>query len=197
MSTIRQNNCIPLLVTTKYFLCINSCQSTEYFCDMKVWRSLKALLRGNKSRKVIEITFPIFETTVHRLISKFYYLCPFHGVDYFGATSSPAFYTVLGIIDTKFYGFKGPRLYTASAEGRSRRRIQGSNPLTTPRLYRRTPSSRTPGSCLERENDSRPRSNSVDRVLGHQGDAGRNFKTRPTGRLRETEAHICPNKIRV
>lgn len=68
-------------------------------------------------------------------------------------------------------------VYIPRAEGRSRRRIQGSNPLTTPRLYRRTPSSRTPRSCLERENDSRPRSNSVDRVLGHQGNAGRNFKT--------------------
>lgn len=87
-------------------------------------------------------------------------------------------------------------VYIPRAEGRSRRRIQGSNPLTTPRLYRRTPSSRTPRSCLERENDSRPRSNSVDRVLGHQGNARRNLKTRLTRRLRETEVRICINKIR-
>lgn len=87
-------------------------------------------------------------------------------------------------------------VYIPRAEGRSRRRIQGSNPLTTSRLYRRTPSSRTPRSCLERENDSRPRSNSVDRVLGHQGNARRNLKTRLTGWLRETEARILINKIR-
>lgn len=88
-------------------------------------------------------------------------------------------------------------VYIPRAEGRSRRRIQGSNPLTTPRLYRRTPSSRTPRSCLERENDSRPRSNSVDRVLGHQGNVGRNFKTPLAGRLKETEARICINKVRI
>lgn len=40
-------------------------------------------------------------------------LCMFHDVDYFGATSNSASLVVLGIIDTKFYGFKGPRLYTA------------------------------------------------------------------------------------
>lgn len=37
----------------------------------------------------------------------------FYGIDYFNAKSNPAFFVVLGIIDTKFYGFKGPRLYTA------------------------------------------------------------------------------------
>lgn len=60
----------------------------------------------------------------------------------------PASLVVLGIIDTKFHGFKGPRLYAeragGRAEGRSRRWPRGSNPLTTPRLYRRTPPSRTP-----------------------------------------------------
>lgn len=71
-------------------------------------------------------------------------------------------------------------VYIPRVEGRSRRRIRGSNPLTIPRPYRRTSSSRTPRSCLERENDPRPRSNSVDRVLGRQGSAGRNFKTRLT-----------------
>lgn len=72
-------------------------------------------------------------------------------------------------------------VYIPRAEGRSRRRIRGWNPLTTPRPYRKTPPSRTLRFCLERENDSRPRSNSVDRVLGCQSSAGRNFKTRLTG----------------
>lgn len=34
-------------------------------------------------------------------------------LNYFDATSSPVSLVVLRIIDTKFYGFKGPRLYTA------------------------------------------------------------------------------------
>lgn len=51
----------------------------------------------------------------------------------------------------------------------------------------RTPSPRRAArslACLacERENDPRPRSNSVDRVLGRQGSAGRNLETRASRR---------------
>jgi len=113
---------------------------------------------------------------------------PCYGVNYFDATLRPiCLAIVLGIIETIFRRFKGPRVYISRAEGRPRRWPQGSNPLTTPRLYRKTPPWRTPQSCLERENDPRPRSNSVDRVLGHQGLAGRNLNTRSTRCGRDTE----------
>lgn len=112
----------------------------------------------------------------------------YRSVDYFDATSSPRLPRRVGN-----YRHEILRVQRSSsiyrAKGRSRRRIRGSNPLTTPRPYRRTPPSRT-RSCLERENDPRPRSNSVDRVLGRQGSVGRNLKTR----LMRYGGNLCLNK---
>lgn len=45
-------------------------------------------------------------------------------------------------------------------------------------------------SCLERENDPRPRSNSADPVLGHQGPAGRNLKTRSRDEIYRRCGHL-------